>query len=82
MVKPWTDLTITDDFMFCKVMSQPDLCKEMIELLLNIKIARIDNIQVQQKDSKLGIFLNYLNTSLANDEYTSKIEEAVRKAIL
>lgn len=82
MIKPWTDLTITDDFMFCKVMSQPDLCKEMIELLLNIKIARIDNIQVQQKDSKLGIFLNYLNTSLANDEYTSKIEEAVRKAIL
>lgn len=193
-MKPWQDLTITDDFMFCKVMSQPDLCKEMIELLLNIKIARIENIQIQknmtpdynsrgirldvyvqdsdrvfdiemqttdkrniekrtryyqslididqleknmdyrklkesfiifictfdpfgkgmpvyttktvfdedmalkyddktnkvfynlsaidlkQKDSKLGIFLNYLNTSLANDEYTSKIEEAVKKA--
>ena len=27
--KKWEDLTITDDFMFCKVMSDPDICKEI-----------------------------------------------------
>lgn len=37
-------------------------------------------LELKQKDSKLGIFLNYMSTSLANDEYTSKIEEAVKKA--
>ena len=37
-------------------------------------------LELKQKDSKLSIFLNYMSTSLANDEYTSKIEEAVKKA--
>lgn len=37
-------------------------------------------LELKQKDSKLGIFLNYMSTSLTNDEYTSKIEEAVKKA--
>lgn len=48
-MKSWQDLTITDDFLFCKIMSQPDLCKEMIELLLDIKVKRIENIQIQKQ---------------------------------
>ena len=31
-LKPWEELTITDDFMFCKVMSDPALCKELLEM--------------------------------------------------
>ena len=50
--KMWEDLTITDDFMFCKVMSDPDICKELLEILLHIKIERLE-FQEPQKSFKL-----------------------------
>ena len=50
--KKWEDLTITDDFMFCKVMSDPDICKELLEILLHIKIERLV-FQEPQKSFKL-----------------------------
>ena len=50
--KKWEDLTITDDFMFCKVMSDPDICKELLEILLHIKIERLE-FQETQKSFKL-----------------------------
>ena len=50
--KKWEDLTITDDFMFCKVMSDPDICKELLEILLHIKIERLE-FQEPQKSFKL-----------------------------
>ena len=50
--KRWEDLTITDDFMFCKVMSDPDICKELLEILLHIKIERLV-FQEPQKSFKL-----------------------------
>lgn len=46
----------------------------------NIVFYNLSALELKQKDSKLGIFLNYMSTSLTNDEYTSKIEEAVKKA--
>ena len=50
--KRWEDLTITDDFMFCKVMSDPDICKELLEILLHIKIERLE-FHEPQKSFKL-----------------------------
>ena len=50
--KRWEDLTITDDFMFCKVMSDPDICKELLEILLHIKIERLV-FQEPQKSFRL-----------------------------
>ncbi|MBR2316915.1 MAG: Rpn family recombination-promoting nuclease/putative transposase [Spirochaetales bacterium] len=50
--KKWEDLTITDDFMFCKVMSDPDICKELLEILLHIKIDRLV-FQEPQKSFRL-----------------------------
>ena len=50
--KRWEDLTITDDFMFCKVMSDPDICKELLEILLHIKIERLE-FQEPQKSFRL-----------------------------
>ena len=39
----WERLTFADNYIFCKVMeTNPDICKEMLELLLNIKIDRIE----------------------------------------
>ena len=51
-LKPWEELTITDDFMFCKVMSDSALCKELLEILLHIKIERLE-FQEPQKSLKL-----------------------------
>lgn len=41
-MKTFDQLTIRDDFLFCKVMSTPHLCRHMIELLLNIEVDHID----------------------------------------
>ena len=47
MLKKFEDLTFTDDFMFCKVMQDPDLCKRLIEMILSDTIGKITYISVQ-----------------------------------
>ena len=39
--KPFEELTIADDFMFCKVMEDESLCKTFLELLLTSKVGKI-----------------------------------------
>ena len=41
-IKSFDELTITDDFMFGAVMSDPKRCKLLLEYILNIRIVRID----------------------------------------
>ena len=42
MAKRYEELTFTDDFMFCKVLqNNPDICKELTELILGKKIGDI-----------------------------------------
>lgn len=41
--KPYHELTFTDNFMFCKIMEKnPELCRQMLEIILEIKIDRIE----------------------------------------
>ena len=47
MIKKFEDLTLQDDFMFCKVMQNPDLCKKLIEMILSDTIGKIAYISVQ-----------------------------------
>ena len=47
MIKRFEDLTLQDDFMFCKVMQNPDLCKRLIEMILSDTIGKIAYISVQ-----------------------------------
>ncbi|UTC63132.1 Rpn family recombination-promoting nuclease/putative transposase [Treponema sp. OMZ 787] len=47
MVKRFEDLTFTDDFMFCKVMQNPKLCKKLIEMILYDTIGNIAYVSVQ-----------------------------------
>lgn len=35
------ELTIADDFMFCKVMQNEELCKELLEIILGVEIEKI-----------------------------------------
>ena len=39
--KKFEDLTITDDFMFSQVMKDEEICKEVVETILGIKVGRI-----------------------------------------
>ena len=47
--KRYEDLTFTDDFMFCKILqNNPDVCKELTELILGRKIGLIADVRNQQ----------------------------------
>lgn len=42
MAKNYDELTFTDDFMFCKVLeNNPEICRELLEMILNVKIRKI-----------------------------------------
>ena len=45
--KPFEDLTISDDFMFCKVMECEPICREFLEMLFNTKIEKITYLSSQ-----------------------------------
>ena len=47
MRKSFDDLTIADDFMFCKVMQNEGICKEFLEMVLSNKIGKIAYLSPQ-----------------------------------
>ena len=48
-MKKFEELTFTDDFMFCKTLTEnPDLCRELAELIIGKRISRIVNLQKQK----------------------------------
>lgn len=70
--KQWEQAGISDDYIFGKVMLNPKLCKQMLELILGVEISRIEYPEEQKtidikKDSR-GIRL---------DVYVSDDEETV-----
>ena len=47
-MKSFEDLTFTDDFMFCTTLREnPDLCKELAEMIIGRKISEIVSVQKQ-----------------------------------
>lgn len=49
MAKRYEELTFTDDFMFCKVLqNNPDVCKELTELILGKKIGSFVEPEIQK----------------------------------
>lgn len=50
LAEKWEKLTFSDNYIFCKVMElNHDVCKEMLELLLNIEIERIEILKSRWK---------------------------------
>ena len=47
--KAWEDLTITDDFMFSQVMKDEEICKEVVEMILGIKVGKIEFLTSQHE---------------------------------
>ena len=47
-IEKWEDLTISNDFLFSKLMRDKEICKEIIEILLNIKVGDITYLEEQK----------------------------------
>ncbi len=47
-MKTYDELKFSDDFMFCKIMQDESICKDVLELLLDMKIKKIDFVQKQK----------------------------------
>ena len=45
--KPFEELTISDDFMFCKVMEHESLCRPFLEMLFSVQIDKITYLSSQ-----------------------------------
>ena len=39
--KKWESLTFTDDFIFSRVMHDEDICRQVVELILGVRIGKI-----------------------------------------
>ena len=50
-LKPIEDLTFTDDFMFGRIMQNPEICKGLLERLLEIKIEKVEYPTLQKSIS-------------------------------
>ena len=45
--KPWEELTIADNFIFCKVMENERICRGVLETLLGISVEHIDYLKTE-----------------------------------
>ena len=45
----WENLTFANNFLFCKIMeSEPELCRQLLELLLHVKIDHLETPQAER----------------------------------
>lgn len=72
MVKPIEELTITDDFMFGAVMRDPKLLKPLLEMILGVKIRRIEYPELQKALNE-----RYGSKGIRLDVYVEDEEETV-----
>lgn len=83
--KKWEDLELKDDFMFAKVMRDPELCKEMLERLLGFKITKIHYPEEQKSidityDSR-GVRLDLYVEDDADTVYNVEIQTTDTKEL-
>ena len=68
LLKEWEEASLSNNFIFCRVMSENlDLCKEFLEMLLNIQI---ESISLAQPEKTLDVdffFFFFRQKALAND---------------
>ena len=69
MAKPIEELTFTDDFMFGRIMQNPEICKGLLERLLEIKIDKIEYPVLQKTISP-----HYKSKGIRLDVYMWKIQ--------
>ena len=73
MIKKYNELEFTDDFMFCKILtSRLDLCKELLELILGIKLKK-----VCLSESQKVIEMKYDSRGIRLDVYVDDENETI-----
>ena len=81
--KPYEELTITDDFMFCKVMQKEALCKELLRRILGKSVGEIVSINYQEvideSYSAKGIRLDILVTTVSGAVYDVEMQAVTKK---
>ncbi len=86
MAKKYEELTFTDDFMFGKIMyNNPDLCKELLELILDKKLKKIRFPEVQKTvaitgDAK-GVRLDVFTQDEEDKVYDVEMQTTKKKEI-
>ena len=81
-MKRFEDLTLADNFIFFKVMQEPDICRRLLEVILNIEIDHIEYLEGEKtfdaryeaKSIRLDV---YVKDGKASDEFTERLVEAV-----
>ena len=76
MVQTLKELNLEDDFLFAKVMSDKDICKEFLEKLLEIEIEKIEmpenqktiDLLLESKGIRLDIYVKDENSTVYNIE--------------
>lgn len=88
MTKNFDELTITDDFMFCKVMQNKKICKQLLETILEIKInairfpekQKIIDLVVDAKSVRLDVFVEEVpEQNLNNTTYNIEMQTTNQK---
>ena len=70
--KPFEELTIADDFMFCKAMEHEPICKEFLEMLFSIQIDKITYLSTQDNvTTNLGAKTVRLDVLVKDENGTS-----------
>ena len=83
MVKPIEELTLTDDFMFGAVMRDPKLLKPLLEMILRVKIRRIEYPELQktlnERFGSKSIRLDVYVADEAGTVYNVEIQTTAKK---
>jgi predicted transposase/invertase (TIGR01784 family) len=81
-MKPYEELTIVDNFMFTKVMSNPEICKTFLEIVLDVKIKEISypedektiTIASESKSVRLDVYVDDDQGTVYNVEMQSSMK--------
>ena len=84
MNKKYEELEFTDDFFFCKILTKnKPLCKELLELILEVKISDIvfmaEQKPIELTASAKGIRLDVYVEDNANTVYDIEMQPVVKK---
>ena len=86
--KQYKELTFTDDFMFGKVLvNNPEICRRLLEVLLEIKIKKISFLEKQKtieilsdgKGIRLDVYVDDENGTVYNIEMQTKVKKELPK---
>ena len=86
--KQWENLTFTDDFIFSRVMHDENICRQVVELILGVRIGKIHYLSAQDEhktdpDSMriiMDVFLRDENRIITVEMQTGRKKELPRRS--